>query len=235
MGETTVTASPGDDATPGDGAARRDGRVGRAARTRAAVVEALLTLHDKGNLRPTARDIADEAGVSLRSLYVHFDDLEALFVAASHRQVERLAAVLPPLVAEGTFDERLAAFLDRRVAMHEVGAGVRKAAMLQAPFSPTVQQAVTNGRKVLHHEVTRCFAPELAAAGDDRRRLLRALDVATSAATWEALRDQQSLSLDEATAQVRDMVLAFLSTWAPAAAVVQAPDPPTPPAAGPPD
>lgn len=235
MGETAVTASTGDETTPGAAAGRGDGRVGRAARTRAAVVEALLTLHDKGNLRPTARDIADEAGVSLRSLYVHFDDLEALFVAASQRQIERLAAVLPPLVVEATFAERLAAFLDRRVTMHEVGAGVRKAAVLQAPFSPAVQQAVTNGRKVLHHEVTRCFAPELAAAGDDRRRLLRALDVATSAATWESLRDQQSLSVDEATAQVRDMVLAFLSTWAPAAAGVRAPDTSDPPAAGPPD
>src|SRR5690606_26594946 len=131
MGETVVTPAAGDGAGDGDG--RRDGRAGRAARTRAAVVDALLTLNDRGVLRPTARDIAAEAGVSLRSLYVHFDDLEALFVAAAQRQSERLAAALPPAVTEGSLAERLDAFLARRTRAHEVGAGVRKAALLQAP------------------------------------------------------------------------------------------------------
>ncbi|HEX6418697.1 MAG TPA: TetR/AcrR family transcriptional regulator [Acidimicrobiales bacterium] len=222
MGETVVTTAAGDGSRD-DPAGRRDGRAGRAARTRAAVVDALLTLNDRGHLRPTARDIAEEAGVSLRSLYVHFDDLEALFVAAAQRQAERLAAALPPLVAEGTLPERLDAFLARRTRTHEVGAGVRKAAVLQAPFSPAVKQAVTTGRKLLRSEVARCFAPEIDAAGDDGARLLRALDVVASPSTWDALRDHHGLTVDEATADVRAMVLAFLATWAP-----HAHDPPGP-------
>ena len=96
MGETSVTP-PADPGGPAGGA-RRDGRVSRAARTREAVVDALLALNDRGVLRPTARDIAAEAGVSLRSLYVHFDDLESLFVAAGQRHTERLLAQLPPLI-----------------------------------------------------------------------------------------------------------------------------------------
>src|SRR5690606_27488921 len=94
VGETSVTAASEDAVPPSDSAAHQDGRLTRAARTRASVVEALLTLNDEGNLRPTARDIATKAGVSLRSLYVHFDDLEALFLAASRRQGERLAELL---------------------------------------------------------------------------------------------------------------------------------------------
>ena len=69
MAETTVTSTE-----PAGG----DGRASRAARTRIAVVDALLALNEKGNLRPTAREIAAEAGVSLRSIYVHFDDVESL-------------------------------------------------------------------------------------------------------------------------------------------------------------
>src|ERR1044072_5768679 len=68
--------------------AATDGRSARAARTRDAVVEALLSLLDEGNLRPTARQVAERAGVSLRSVYVHFDDLEDLFTAAAHRFFE---------------------------------------------------------------------------------------------------------------------------------------------------
>jgi len=219
VGETSVTAASAQPSGRADAAGQQDGRLTRAARTRAAVVEALLTLNDGGNLRPTARDIAAEAGVSLRSLYVHFDDLEALFVAASTRHSERMAAQLPPLVVDGTQAERLEAFLARRVTMHEVGAGVRRAALLQEPFSPALRQALVNGRKLMRAEVRRAFAAELDATDPDLvSRLLRGLDIASSAASWEALRTYQGLSVYEATDQVRDMMLAFIGSWGPAPA-----------------
>lgn len=216
MGETSVTTQASSGSEPEGTAAQQDGRLTRAARTRAAVVEALLTLNDEGNLRPTARDIAAQAGVSLRSLYVHFDDLEALFIAASQRHVERIAEMLPPLVTEGTFAERLEAFLARREGVHEFGAGVRRAALLQEPFSPALQQALAKGRHMVQAEVRRCFAPEIAAAGEATgRRLALAVDVATSSSTWDLLRLHQELSVEEATDQVRAMVLAFVGAWAP--------------------
>lgn len=212
VSETSVTApASGDPVDP-----QRDGRLTRAARTRASVVDALLTLNENGNLRPTARDIAAEAGVSLRSLYVHFDDLEALVVAASQRHAERLAAVLPPLVTEGSFEERFDAFLERRRVMYEFGAGVRRAALLQEPFSPAIRQALTIGRQRMRLEVSRAFAAEIAAAPDgDGTRLTLALDIASGPATWESLRTHQALSADEAAAQVREMALAFVHAWVP--------------------
>jgi AcrR family transcriptional regulator len=209
VGETSVTAAS-------DAPSSQDGRLTRAARTRAAVVDALLTLNERGNLRPTARDIAAEAGVSLRSLYVHFDDLEALFVAASARHAERITAVLPPVVVDGTFEERLDAFLARRATLFEVGAGVRRAALLQEPFSPTLQHTMSEARKAGRAEIRRTFKPELSGADPEMSsRLLRALEVVASAATWEALRTYQDLSVASATDQVRDMVLAYIAAWGP--------------------
>jgi len=228
VGETSVTAA--------SQSGQQDGRLTRAARTRAAVVEALLTLNEQGNLRPTARDIAAEAGVSLRSLYVHFDDLEALFVAASARHAERMAAKLPPPVNEGPLEVRLAAFLERRVILHEEGAGVRRAALLQEPFSPTLRQAIGNGRKIMRADVGNAFAPEIdAAAEGEGPRLWRALEIATSAAAWETLRLHQGLSVEEATDQVRDMILAFLDTWRPSGAAPARKASTRPTAAGPQD
>ena len=218
MGETSVTSSATGDAAGGTGSGgSTDGRLTRAARTRTAVVDALLTLNARGHLRPTARDIAAEAGVSLRSVYVHFDDLEALFVESSRRHGELLAAALPPLVDAGTFTERLDAFLVRRVVIHEFAPGVRRAALLQEPFSPVLQQVLSNGRQALRAEVGCSFAPELAAVDGDEMPLLRAIDVASSAMTWESLRTFQHLSVDDATAQVRAMIVAFVRAWAPAA------------------
>jgi len=218
VGETSVTNSATGDAAGGsDGAASSDGRLTRAARTRAAVVDALLTLNARGELRPTARDIAAEAGVSLRSVYVHFDDLEALFVESARRHGEQLGAALPPLVDEGSFERRLDAFLERRVVIHEFAPGVRRAALLQEPFSPVLQQVLANGRQALRAEVGCSFAPELAAVDGDEMPLLRAIDVAGSAMTWESLRSFQHLSVEDATAQVRAMIVAFVRAWTPAA------------------
>lgn len=223
MGETSVTAASAAAAEPRRTPAQQDGRLTRAARTRTAVVDALLTLNEQGQLRPTARDIAAEAGVSLRSLYVHFDDLEALFVAAAARYTERLADVVAPPLTDGTFADRLESFLDRRVRIHEFGGGVRRAAMLQEPFSPVLQQVLNSGRQALRADIGCCFVPEIDAAtaaggAEAAAGLTSGLDIATSPLTWESLRVHQGLSADAAAAQVRDMVVAFFAAWVPASA-----------------
>jgi AcrR family transcriptional regulator len=223
VGETSVTANSGggstgastDPAGPASDAPVADGRLTRAARTRQAVVDALLTLNTRGELRPTARDIAAEAGVSLRSLYVHFDDLEALFVESSRRHTELLTAALPPIVQDGPFETRFEAFLARRIQIHEFAPGVRRAALLQEPFSPVLQRVMTSGRQAMRAEVATSFGPELAAVDGDEMPLLRALDAASGALTWESLRVHQGLSVDQASAQVRSMLIAFVHHWVP--------------------
>src|SRR3954447_22420453 len=76
-----------------------DGRSARAQRTRDSVVDAVLDLVATGQTRPTAREIADAAGISVRSVYVHFDDLDDLFRAAADRHFPRPRS--PPLRADG--------------------------------------------------------------------------------------------------------------------------------------
>ena len=55
-----------------------DGRLARSARTRHAVVDALLDLLGEGDLRPTAARIAERAGVSL--------DRKSTRLNSSHRR-----------------------------------------------------------------------------------------------------------------------------------------------------
>ena len=61
-----------------------DGRSARAERTRTAIVDALISLLEEGDLQPTANRIADRAGISLRLIYHHFGDLESLYRAVGH-------------------------------------------------------------------------------------------------------------------------------------------------------
>jgi TetR/AcrR family transcriptional regulator of autoinduction and epiphytic fitness len=188
-----------------------DGRSARATRTRDAVVAALLALLEQGDLRPTARRVAERAGVSLRSVYVHFDDLEDLFCAAARLQFARIADLVEPLPSDGPLDARLDAFVQQRARVFETGDAVRRAAALQAPFSPTLARVLEMGRRAGRAEIAGVFAPERGRHDrDERHLLLAALGTTAGAATWEGLRRGERLEVDAARDVMRRMLRALL-------------------------
>lgn len=75
-----------------DGTPRR--RVRNPELTRQAIVDAALSAVEEGECTPTSRDIAERAGVSERSIFVHFRDLYDLRLAATHHW-ERMLPELP--------------------------------------------------------------------------------------------------------------------------------------------
>jgi AcrR family transcriptional regulator len=188
-----------------------DGRSARAARTRDAVVEALLSLLDDGSFRPTARQVAERAGVSLRSVYVHFDDLEDLFTAAAHSHFERVRDLVEAIPGDGPLDTRLDAFVRQRERIHEASAQVRRAAVLQEPFSPALAEVLSLARQLSRAEIETVFASELGRHdGTDRHHLLLELEIVSNASTWEALRLQHDLPSEQARQVVADMLQALL-------------------------
>ena len=176
-----------------------DGRAARSARTRDAVVRALLALISEGELRPTARRIAERAGISLRSVYVHFDDLDDLFNAAAREQRGRVLALTRPLPETGAFEARLEAFTAQRGRVLEAIAPVAKAASVQEPFSPAIAATTRQAKQLGRAEIERVFAGEL--AGIDpctRARALDACDALTNSDSWEFLRMHRGLDHDAA-------------------------------------
>jgi AcrR family transcriptional regulator len=188
----------------------RDGRTLRSLRTRTAVVDALLELIDEGDLRPPAPRIAERAGVSLRSVFQHFRDLEGLFAFATDRQLERIGALVRPLPTTGPLDDRLDAFVDQRVAIYEAVTPVRRAALAQEPFSPHAVVARDRILAVARAELRRTFHAELEAAGASGDELLEALDAAASWQVWEALRNHQNLDVDGARKVLRRLLHSLL-------------------------
>ena len=192
-------------------AIQADGRSARAARTRDAVVEALLTLIEEGDLRPTAQRVAEQARVSLRSVFQHFRDLESLFAAAADRQVERLGPAPLDLPPSAPLEKRLDAFVAARSRILEQISPVRRAARLQEPFSEEIAQRLRWSRNAFRTEAERLFAPELALRPESERRgLLAALATASDWNAWEALRQHNELSVQEARRAMRRTMHALL-------------------------
>jgi TetR/AcrR family transcriptional regulator, regulator of autoinduction and epiphytic fitness len=190
-----------------------DGRTARSARTREAVVTAVLELVRTGNPRPTAKEIAGRAGISLRSVYVHFDDLDDLFTAAGARQAEEVAHLLYVVDASLPLDERIAEVVQQRAAIWEALAPVRRAALSWASSSPTLRKGNLRMADRAVKDIARVFAVELEGIRADRRTMLtEALHVATSSGAWEVLRTERRLSVDDASAVVAESMRAVLAT-----------------------
>jgi AcrR family transcriptional regulator len=191
-----------------------DGRTARSTRTRDAIADALLDLLFGGNLRPTAKEIAERAGVSLRSVYVHFDDLEDLFCVAVNRHFVRSTPV-EAATTEGTLDERARSLVRRRVTIYGKLGAVGQATQLQAAFSPTLARVVRDASARSRAELERVFACELGQFTDGaRRRVLAALDALTSPTTWDILREQHELEADTAQEAIVEAVVARLEAGA---------------------
>ena len=181
-------------------APRTDGRAARAERTRDAVVDAMLSLVDEGELRPTARQISARANVSLRSVFQHFEDMETLFAAAADRQLQRVMHLAARISTSAPFEERLAQFVGERERLYEAITPVRRAALLSEPFSTEVARRLKWTRDQNHSELERVFAPELSALPKrERADTTAALHASTEWSAWETLRSHDQLSPADAS------------------------------------
>ena len=185
--------------TPAPTAAARssevDGRVLRGARTKGRIVQALLDLLTDGELNPTAAAIAERAGVSVRSVFQHFDDLEALYADLAAEQRARVAPLLESLERPTSLDARIDAMVDQRRELFETITPVRHAIRGRAADSPALQHRLEEISSVLRHQVERQFDTELAAAGPAESAVLGdVVDSVTSFETWDRFRTVQGLS-----------------------------------------
>lgn len=211
-GVTSTTAAPDDGAViepppPGP----TDGRAARAARTRQAIVDGLLSLLEEGDIQPTANRIADRAGISLRLIYHHFGDLESLFRATAIRQAERMSTMVEPIDPSLPLDERIDQFCAQRARTLEWITPVRRAALLHEPFSDELRRARDAFGRAGDREVATVFATEidrLPPPDDDEVR--SALGMASGWNAWDALRSS-GRPFDQAAAVVHRTVRSLLA------------------------
>lgn len=190
-----------------------DGRKVRGLRNRDAVVDAILILLGEGNLNPTAKEIADRANVSLRSVFRHFEDLDSLFLAAIERQAERTAHLYEPPVQSGSRTVRTDSLVARRRKLYETIFEVRRGWMLRYYDQPRVSVILDEIYRALYLQVVTLYTPDLeGCSATVRRDVLDAIDTAASFDTWAHLRSHRNLSAARSAAVVKRTILALLAT-----------------------
>jgi hypothetical protein len=130
-------------------------------------------------------------------VFQHFDDLDSLYASVADAQWTRLSGLISQETGTGPLADRVRSFVERRAELLEKITPVRRAALLQEPFSEELARRLRFAHELARSEVERTFAPELAAAGEHGRSVLFALDVATNWSAWDTLRRLNGLSVEE--------------------------------------
>lgn len=184
-----------------------DRRVLRGERNREAVVNALIELVNEGDITPTAAQVADRAGVSLRTIYHHFDDVEGLQMAMAERIFAGLMELITPLPSDGPLEFRIGAFVAERAMLYEQAMPAFRASRANAVTSPSVAKQILRGHKYLRTECEQTFAIELSDAPGWK---VEAVDAATSIDGWVRLRIHQGLSVELAREVLANTMRAIL-------------------------
>ena len=190
-----------------------DGRLERSERSRAAIVDAMLGLLRDGMVRPSAEAVAERAGVSMRTLFRHVEDLDELFAAAVHAQAHHLRDVHHLEPVEGTLAARVDVVVAHRSRLFEEIGPVRRAAMREAPFHKSVAAGIERSGQDLRQQLEAMFDGELRATGP-RAALAASIDVVTSWRAWEGWRSDQGLTVSEAEDAMRFALMALLEKGA---------------------
>jgi TetR/AcrR family transcriptional regulator, regulator of autoinduction and epiphytic fitness len=189
-----------------------DGRNARSLRSRRAIIDAMRALHAEGDLRPTAPRVAERAGVSLRTVWQQFADMETLLVEADLRDNEILQSLIEPIDPDQPLAARVRLFTGQRARVLEQMTPTWRAARIHEPFSAELQRNKVRTLAMAKKAVEKVFATELTElAGAKRERLLDGLHAVSIWSFWESLRTELSLNPEQAEDLLRTTFSALLA------------------------
>ena len=191
-------------------AADLDGRRLRREQNREAVLDALVELYAEGNYEPSVAEIAARAGLSQRSLFRYFDDVDDLNRAAIERQQEMARPLVDPGVSpDATTTEKVERIVAARIALFDAIEPGARAARVCSYRHPIVANQVRESRSFLRHQIERLFAPELERGGAD---VLPAIDALLCFETHQLMRHDQGRSRAKTQAALVTAVTALLDS-----------------------
>jgi AcrR family transcriptional regulator len=182
-----------------------DGRRRRGAANRNRISQAFLAMAAEGKLTPTAEQVANRAGVGLRSVFRHFTDMEMLYrEVAAH--TERLARGLSnPVRRDQGWESALDALIEARADIYEQIMPFQLATRVHQHDSAYLrahQEAFADlQRTTLFNALPKVLLRD--------KPTLEAVNVALSFDTWTRLRREQRLNR-EASKRVMALTCAAL-------------------------
>lgn len=187
---------------------KTDGRKQRSARSRDKIKASIVALISAGNYSPRAIDISQHSGLSMRTVFRHIDDMEALTrEIAGEMQKEMLPLFLKPYKSSD-WREQLDEMIIRRAEIWEHVLPIRLSGSLRRFRSKFLMDEYRQVLELERASLQSILPDELVADGV----LFQALNETMGVGCWINLRMDQKLSPEAAEAVMRRTVDALINS-----------------------
>ena len=183
-----------------------DGRIQRSERSRKLIIDAMLDLIDTGNLIPTAQQVADRAGVAIRTVFRHFSDMESLFAELDSSIRPSYEGLFAGGDRSGNLEERVLHAVERHANAYNAIAPITRSTLVQMWRWSVIKEAYIRSQASLRWDLDD-WLPELKQVSKESRE---AIDAIASFEFWDRLRTQQGLSNKASTALIVNLIMAQL-------------------------
>lgn len=180
-----------------------DGRRLRSERTKQLIVEAYLAIirENPHTPVPTAAEIAERAGYSVRSIFERFPDLHTLRVAAADYALAHAAALAPARDVDGDRATRIRSHVETRAGTCERGISLWRSLLLNVDENDELKARIKVARERTIERMELMYRFELdRLEAAERRNTLIALEIITDIESWARLREVYGLSFAEGCA-----------------------------------
>ena len=183
-----------------------DGRIVRRHRNRQRIVAAMLELVRAGAISPSAEEVAERAGVGLRTVFRHFDDMDSLYREMAETMRQELQPIVAAPFASLDWAGRLDEMLERRARLFERAMPFKNAADVHRHRSAFLRRDY----ETMRSEERAALAAALPPAFKNDKKFFEALDHALSFSTWQHLRRDQKLTPAQARQTIQFAMRALI-------------------------
>jgi AcrR family transcriptional regulator len=174
-----------------------DGRSLRRERNRQDIVDALLGLIENGETEISAALIASKAGLSERSIFRYFDDVNDLYRSVCDLAFSKeIEYALIDDAGVGSLDTKIENFVNQRVRIYTMNEKIAPAARSFAFKNPIIKNQLVVGRKLLRTQIIKHFAEELLVFDKQQQQVAVAIiDSLTTFEYYDMMRSDQRMSV----------------------------------------
>ena len=174
-----------------------DGRSLRRERNRQDIVDALLGLIENGETEISAALIASKAGLSERSIFRYFDDVNDLYRSVCDLAFSKeIEYALIDDAGVGSLDTKIENFVNQRVRIYTMNEKIAPAARSFAFKNPVIKNQLVVGRKLLRNQIIKHFAEELSVFDKQQQQVAVAIiDSLTTFEYYDMMRSDQKMSV----------------------------------------
>jgi TetR/AcrR family transcriptional regulator, regulator of autoinduction and epiphytic fitness len=174
-----------------------DGRSLRRERNRQDIVDALLSLIENGETEISAALIASKAGLSERSIFRYFDDVNDLYRSVCDLAFSKeIEYALIDDAGVGSLDTKIENFVNQRVRIYTMNEKIAPAARSFAFKNPIIKNQLVVGRKLLRTQIMKHFAEEFSVFDKQQQQVAVAIiDSLTTFEYYDMMRSDQRMSV----------------------------------------